>query len=128
MFVPMVAVVPPLLSDHPPELPQQAGLGDRFHYFRGRSGRRYLFSVVERERLADFRNAVVMVADRASGRLAAQAMATLDAAGRPGAGDWPFPVLRHGVLLVHLLAHTAAERRAVIADLAPAAIALRLAA
>ncbi len=119
----MVAVVPPLLSDRPPEIPQKAGFGDRFHYFRGRSGRRYLFTVVSGETLEDFRNVVAMLAEPApSGRLAAHAVVTVDALGRivplpdraapPGRGG-------HTVCLVHLLAASETERRAVVADLAP---------
>ena len=79
----MVAVVPPLLSDRPPEIPQKAGLGDRFHYFRGRSGRRYLFTAVSGEALADFRSVVAILAEPApSGGLAAHAVVTVDARGR----------------------------------------------
>ncbi|HWB49864.1 MAG TPA: hypothetical protein VG651_12200, partial [Stellaceae bacterium] len=69
----MVAVLPPLLSDQPPEVPQRVGLGDRFHYFRGLSGRRYLFTAVDRRDLPDFRSAVALVAEPAAeGRLAAR--------------------------------------------------------
>jgi hypothetical protein len=130
MFVHVVAVVPPLLSDCPPELPQKAGLGDRFHYFRGRSGRRYLFSAVPIEALADFRNAVVMLGYRNGRGVVAHALATLDRDGRPASADRPWPPMARGsLLLVHLLAATEAERRAVAADLATAAVApLRLAA
>ena len=116
----MVAVVPPLLSDHPPEIPQKAGFGDRFHYFRGRSGRRYLFTVVSGEALEDFRNVVALLAEPApSGRLAAHAVVTLDAYGRlgPSAGDLS-PPGRQTLCLVHLLAANETERRAVVADLA----------
>ncbi len=118
----MVAVVPPLLSDRPPEIPQKAGLGDRFHYFRGRSGRRYLFTVVADEALEDFRSVVAMLAEPApAGRLAARAVATLDAFGRIGQTPdlaWPPAQGRRTLCLVHLLAASEAERRAVVADLA----------
>ncbi len=125
----MVAVVPPLLSDHPPELPQKAGLGDRFHYFRGRSGRRYLFSVVPDEALADFRNAVAILAEPVGrGRLSARTIVALDACGRPALGDGPWPpLLPPGTLgLVHLLAASERDRSGIVADLA--AMPLRLAA
>ncbi len=118
----MVAVVPPLLSDRPPEIPQKAGLGDRFHYFRGRSGRRYLFTVVSGEALADFRNVVAVIAEPAAcGRLSALAVVTVDALGRIGPlpeRAWPPVHGRQTLSLVHLLAASEAERSAVVADLA----------
>lgn len=116
----MVAVAPPLLSDQPPEVPRRAGLGDRFHYFRGVSGRRYLFSAVRPAELRDFRSAVVILARRiAGGRLAVCSVSVLDSLGRPSAGS------RFGlraipsdtVALVHLLAESDADRRDLIADL-----------
>lgn len=126
----MVAVVPPLLSDRPPEIPQKAGLGDRFHYFRGRSGRRYLFTAVSGEALQDFRSVVAILAEPTpSGRLSARAAITVDALGRIGPAPdpaWPPPADRQTLCLVHLLAISDAERRAVVADLA--ALSLRLAA
>ncbi len=121
----MVAVVPSLLSDRPPEIPQKAGFGDRFHYFRGRSGRRYLFTIVPAEALEDFRNVVAMWAEPApAGRLSARTLVTLDARGGIGpAADLTRPPAADGrtLCLVHLLAATETERRAVIADLASAA-------
>jgi hypothetical protein len=132
MFVLMVLVAPPLLSDRPPDLPQRAGLGDRFHYFRGRSGRRYLFSVVTSEALDDFRNVVAMLAEPAeTGRLAAHAVVTVDGYGRigpPAARAWPPVAERQALCLVHLLAGTEAERCAVVADLASLPMQLAVAA
>jgi hypothetical protein len=132
MFVLMVLVAPPLLSDRPPDLPQRAGLGDRFHYFRGRSGRRYLFTVVTSEALADFRNVVAMLAEPAeAGRLAARAVVTMDPYGRIGpAADraWPPIADRQTLCLVHLLAGTEVERCAVVADLASLPMQLAVAA
>jgi hypothetical protein len=132
MFVLMVAVVPPLLSDQPPEVPRRAGLGDRFHYFRGTSGRRYLFSTVRPHELGDFHSAVVVIARRiAGGRLAACSVALLGPFGRHVGNDrlGMRAVPADAVALIHLLAGTDAERRDLIADLAPApAAALLLAA
>ena len=126
----MVAVAPPLLSDRPPEIPQKAGFGDRFHYFRGGSGRRYLFTLVSGDALADFRSVVAMLAEPApSGRLSARTVVTVDGRGRIGpVADlaWPPPADRQTLCLVHLLAASEAERRAVVADLA--ALAMQLAA
>ena len=123
----MVAVLPPLLSDQPPEVPQRAGLGDRFHYFRGQSGRRYLFSTVPRDELADFRSAVVILARPArDGRLAAHWITVLDLFGRPSAGDrrWPPVTTPDTVILVHLLSASDALRRDLVADLSALPVAL----
>jgi hypothetical protein len=115
----MAAVVPPILSDRPPETPQRAGLGGRFHYFRGDSGRRYLFSRVPAETLADYRSAVVILAEATrSGRLIAHAIATIDADGRTAAGDaLPPAIAVDTVCLVHFLAGNESDRLNLIADL-----------
>jgi len=123
----MVAVLSSVLSDNPPDFPRKAGLGDRFHYFRGRSRRRYLFSAVAPAELADFCAAVVVLARRLpDDRLAAYAMTTLDHAGRPDDNrrPWP-PVIPAGtVVLVHLLAESETGRRELIDDLTPASLSL----
>jgi hypothetical protein len=126
----MVAAFPPLLSDQPPDLAKRAEFGGRFHYWRGYSGRRYLFSVVPPESLADFRSAVVILAESAGGgRLAARAFATLDDRGRPGRdeGPWPPRLTRGAKVLVHFLAVSDADRRHVIDDMT-GALSVRLAA
>jgi hypothetical protein len=118
----MVAVAPPLLSDQPPEVPRRAGLGDRFHYFRGASGRRYLFSTVPQQDLGDFRSAVVVLARRqASGRLAAYCTMILDLFGRPSTQDRYRlrSIPADAVALVHLLADNDRERHELIEDLLP---------
>jgi hypothetical protein len=123
----MVAVVPPLLSDAQPSLAERAGFGDRFHYWRGRSGRRYLFTAVSAATVEDFRFAVVIIAERtANGRLAAREAFTTR-------GDWRLSdfagasmlLSRPGaVALVHLLAVTRADRQLVLADLSIEAMSL----
>jgi hypothetical protein len=125
MFVPMVAVPLPVLSDQPPDFPRKAGLGDRFHYFRGRSSRRYLFSVVPHAELADFCSAVVILAKRTSdGRLAAYAMTTLDRSGRPDDNRRPWPPIipADAVVLIHLLAASESDRHDLVDDLTPPAL------
>ncbi len=125
----MVAVLTPLLSDLPPEVPQRVGLGDRFHYFRGSSGHRYLFTAVARDDLADFRSVVVLLARPApNGRLAANWIAVTDSFGRLEARDRRLPDAPDTIVLVHLLAETDRERRALIADLSAPAFATALAA
>ena len=123
----MVAVLPSLLSDQPPEVPQRAGLGDRFHYFRGASGRRYLFSAIRRDELTGFRSAVLILARRArGGRLAAHWIAVLDRFGHP-IGD-----ARHGLptigpdsmILVHCLSASEGDRFDLVADLSGPFLAL----
>ncbi|MEX2319042.1 MAG: hypothetical protein WD626_04260 [Bauldia sp.] len=122
----MVAVLPPLLSDQPPEVPRRAGLGDRFHYFRGVSSRRYLFSAVPAGELGDFHSAVVILARPApGGRLAAHSVAMLDATGRPVGGDRFHlrAISSDTVVLVHLLSSTEGDRRDLVTDLAPSPVA-----
>jgi hypothetical protein len=109
-----------LLSDEPPAVVRRARIGDHFHYWRGRSGRRYLFTAVHPADIADFRSVVALVAEPVTGgRLAAKAVAVLDAAGRvlPGEMPWPRRFSADAVLLVHFLAETEAERRDILADL-----------
>jgi hypothetical protein len=120
----MVAVLQLLLSDQPPEVPRKAGLGDRFHYFRGASGRRYLFSEVPAKDIANFASAVAAVAERLpDGRLTATWIATLDRFGNPAMGDRRGPRVRPGtVVLIHLLSASDAERQALVADLLASSI------
>jgi len=123
----MVAVLSPLLSDQPPEVPQRVGLGDRFHYFRGHSGRRYLFSTVTPDEIGDFRSAVMITARPApGGRLLADWIAVLDRFGRPAGNDRRRPLARtaEAVFLVHCLSASEAERFDLVADLAAAPMAL----
>jgi hypothetical protein len=117
----MVAEPPFLLSDRPSEVPTGAGFGDRYRYFRGASGRRYLFTVINRDELADFRSAVVLLARREPDGLHAASVSALDESGRPiGADRWPPLVPANCRVLVHLLAEHEDDRRAVVADLSRA--------
>jgi hypothetical protein len=120
----MVAELPILLSFPSPETTVRCVLGDRFHYFRGVSGRRYLFTRIARADLADFRSAVVMLAHREPRGYRAFAVAELDRDGRLRAGRrWPRELPRDCIVLVHLLAERATDRGAVVADLTSAALA-----
>ena len=114
----MVAESPFLLSDRPPEVPMRAGLGDRFRYITGASGKRYLFTLIGREELQDFRSAVVALALRGRNGLRGLTVTELDGHGRATSGEpWP-PIVPHDCrVLVHLLAEDSAQRRAVVADL-----------
>ncbi len=89
-----------------------AGVPPRYQYWFGRSGRRYLFTCTEAGAAGDFADAVALVVD------AGEIVWTGEAA----ALACPPRGLRApaGAVYVHLLAATAAERRAVIEDLRPA--------
>ena len=108
----MVAGSPHLLCDEMPAFAELAGLGDRFRYWRGASGRRYLFTIVAPESLSDFPHAVGMLAEQLpDGRIAAREVFQI------GAADGPARPHGADVALVHLLAVTVADRRRVIEDL-----------
>lgn len=106
----MIAEPAHRLSERPAELqPHARGFGDRFYYFRGTSGRRYLFTHIDPADLADFTEAVVVTAERsADGRLAIRSVGLRTAV----------PLAAGREVLVHLLAANEAERRAVLEDLA----------
>lgn len=114
-----------LLSEGVPEPVRLAGYGYRFRYWRGASGRRYLFSAVPSETLVDFSSVVVIHAEPvADGRLRARALFTV---GADGQADGSMPKRVPGdKVFVHFLAPSDAERAHVVEDLA--AVPLRLAA
>lgn len=98
-------------------------LGDRFRYWRGASGRRYLFTEVAPAEIADYRGAVaVEVAEPADAAEAEGRIVNLVEVDESGA------VRRHAVgfnaepsaAYVHLLAATPGERQAILLDLAAA--------
>jgi len=97
-------------SDDAPKPARRAGLDGQFRYWRGASGRRYLFSLIPPESLADFRDVVVIFAEPEGDRLLCRALFTAGAepAAPPAAGE---------IVLVHLLAATEAGRRRIVADL-----------
>ena len=102
-------------------VPQSAasiGQGERFRYWQGASGRRYLFSRVEAGELATFADAVVILAEGSG--LARFEIGEINRAGqvrdRVGA-----PILLDAdVAYVHLLARDAEARAAVMDDIAAA--------
>lgn len=85
-----------------------AAIEQRFRYWYGRSGRRYLFSEIGPTEVADLEGVVVLIPGRDADR---PDYVGADATGYAG----------HGPVFVHLLADTEADRAAVVADLAPRA-------
>lgn len=112
------SMTPSVLSDASPVSARAAGLGDRFRYFRGRSGRRYLFSAMDADALDDLAGAVLLVAsDPVHGEPRPTWIGEIDENGlRHGraTGGAPAPRTRSWV---HLLAGSAEARRAVLSDL-----------
>jgi hypothetical protein len=93
-----------------PQAALAAGLPPRYLYWRGRSGRRHLFTRTDLAGVGDFGDAVAILVDDGEIVWAGEASAAACAAG---------PLGRVGVH-VHLLATSAAARRAIAEDLAPA--------
>jgi hypothetical protein len=86
----------------------EVGLAERFHAWRGRSGRRYVVSVYPAESAPDYRDAVVLHVVRCG---SLRRLASLGIAPR---GAVPSEI---DEIHVHLLARDDGERAAVIADL-----------
>lgn len=110
-----------------PRAAEALGLGDRYRYLTGASGRRYLFSGVDLDALEDFRNAVVVIGlgeGRPESSHARRVwIGEIDRDGIRRGPALPRALSRaaeeaHGTVLVHLLAGHAAERREVLEDLA----------
>lgn len=109
-----------------PRAAEELGLGDRYRYLAGASGRRYLFSRVRLDALEDFRNAVAVIGlGEALGAVPARRVwiGEIDREGlrRGPALPRALALAAEGdrdAVLVHLLAGDAAERREVLEDLA----------
>jgi len=122
MFVLMVAELSPVLSDTPPALARRSRLGNRFQYWCGHLGNRYLFSAVPFATLGDFRSAVVLLAEPAAdGHFIAWAAAIIDSTGQLRAENqsWPTNSPTGSLAFVHFLAETESERHGLIKDLFP---------
>ena len=100
---------------------RKTDFGERFQYWTGASGRRYLFSAVRVEDLADFADAVVVIAARAGSK----SLRDLWIGETDGNGDLHGRARRRrakgALAFVHLLSPHRHERRAIIDDLAAAA-------
>jgi hypothetical protein len=109
----------PLLDGGVPVAAVRAGLAFRFHYWCGVSGRRYLFTAVSAEALADFHDAVVVLARRGEDGLVGCSIAAV------GGDDDPerlrlseaMAADRRLVAFIHLLAPDSAHRQNILSDL-----------
>lgn len=95
------------------------GLGDRYRYFHGRSGRRYLFSAVSIDSLDDYRNAVLVLEPRAApqGETEVAWIGEIDRYGTRRGKPLSPTRLKRMRAYVHLLASVARDRRDVLDDL-----------
>lgn len=103
-----------------PRLADLAGFGDRFHFWCGASGRRYLFSAVEARALADFRDALVVLARRdANGALIGEAVTLIGGTDAAERGTLTARLAADPRLeaFVHLLAPTLHARQAALDDI-----------
>lgn len=92
------------------------GLSERYHYWCGRSGRRYLFSAVTANDLLDFTAAVVVLARRDGAAVTGEEAMVLDGEGRKQL-EARLAVDPGIAAFIHLLSPTDAARRATIDDL-----------
>lgn len=110
----------PLVDGGAPRATKECGLADRFRYFVGASGRRYLFTAVTPEEIGDFAAGIMLIAHRGlKGGFAASLVTPF---GGPGESQLSacrraLPVSPGATVYVHLLADTSASRCAVTADL-----------
>lgn len=103
----------------PPKFADQCGLGDRFRYWQGGSGRRYLFTAMPGAEIGDVASAVVILAKRAgNGGFQGIDVCAPGDPGEPRAADLLADLTADPELLafVHLLADDIGERRAIIGD------------
>ncbi|HOV04789.1 MAG TPA: hypothetical protein PLJ34_01940 [Hyphomicrobiales bacterium] len=109
--------------DTPPTI-EATGLGDKFRYLKGASGRRYLFSSVDLDDLPTFRDVVVVLSEKSgSGTRQIIWVGALD--GEPNDAErarrafesW---MRRAADAHIHLLAESREERRRVIDDISAA--------
>jgi hypothetical protein len=101
-----------------PETAQAIGLGDRFRYWRGASGRKYLFSLVRDCELDDLQNVVVIEAAIAGTEPVPVWLGEIDADGVTSGYVIAHAPAGRRRTFVHFLAGSDDERRATMLDLA----------
>lgn len=97
--------------------------GDRYRHFAGASGRRYIFTLMAVEDLADCRQAVVLLLPRKKPRsrksISEQPIwfGEVDVEGKRRGPRIKFATLESSNIYVHLLADGAKERSSILEDL-----------
>jgi len=96
-------------------------MADRFRYFVGGSGRRYLFTAVDVAEFGDFASGILLLARPSEDGVEARLVVPFGGGGEPAASVCRKAIGRSGPdrAYVHLLAETPGERRAVVFDLCP---------
>lgn len=115
IFVLMISATFHLADGGVPKVPGLGLLGERYHYWCGASGRRYLFTAVSTAELGDFSDAVVVLARHGSRGLTGEDVVLIG-------GDHRMLMERIGagtglVAFIHLLSPTHAARQAAVEDL-----------
>lgn len=112
-----------MTRDGIPAAAKEIGLNERYRYWRGASGRRYLFTLVPIDSIEDFREAVVMFVSNTRQRadkvlwVGAVDKGGVDKAEKLAHRKRGRPIKQ---AFIHLLATDPEERRAIIDDLAMA--------
>jgi hypothetical protein len=97
---------------------QSVGLGDRFRYWRGASGRRYLFSLVQDSDLHDLQNAIVIEALFVGSEPVPVWLGEIDSDGTSSGRPLGAATALRRRTFVHFLSSSDEERRAILHDLA----------
>ena len=108
-----------LIDGGVPRIAERCGLGERYHYWQGFSGRRYLFTAIEAEQLGDFRNVVIIIARRDSSGLSGLEIVAPGDPGEPDIERIACRLNRYPGLqaFVHLLARDHGDRRMMMSDI-----------
>jgi hypothetical protein len=110
-----------LVMDGSPLSARALGLADRFRYWRGASGRRYLFSAIGADALDDLVNVVVLTTvDGPEGNDRVAWVGEIDENG-DRSGRVIADAAGRARTFVHFLASTGPERQAILRDLTEAA-------
>jgi len=97
---------------------QSIGLGDRFRYWRGTSGRRYLFSLLQETDFDDLQNVVMIEATIAGAEPIPVWLGEIDGEGTKSGFEIGMATAPKRRAFAHFLAGSDSERHAVMLDLA----------
>ncbi len=103
-----------------PEFADRCGLGDRYRYWLGASGRRHLFTAVDASELPDFSQAVVVLARRdVTGRYVGVDVVCPGDPGEPASAEVASRSIADPLLavFVHLLTGNPSARQRLVRDL-----------